>query len=94
MKAYGGVEIERHSFLTLALDGSQCSASSPGLYTPPSPQGFRAGVDAFDRSKFVAPSRSPIIIPSISDPVPSETILYKYQILSITLHKVLLCPDK
>jgi len=35
MKAYSGVEVELHSFLNLALDGSQCSASCPGLFTPP-----------------------------------------------------------
>jgi len=69
------------------------------VYLPPSPssspqQGFRAGLDAFDKSKFVAPSRSPTIIPWISSPLPTEAILYKYQILSITLHKPLLCPDK
>jgi hypothetical protein len=32
MKAYGGVEVELHSFLALASDGSQCSASCPDLF--------------------------------------------------------------
>jgi hypothetical protein len=93
MKAYGGVEVECRSFLTLALDRSQCSASCPGLFIPPQ-QGFRTGLDAFDKSKFVAPSGSPTMIPWISSPLPTEAILYKYQILSITLHKPLVCPGK
>jgi hypothetical protein len=34
MKAYGGVEVYIHVFLTLALDGGEWSASRPGHFTP------------------------------------------------------------
>jgi hypothetical protein len=34
-KAYGGVEIPIHSFLTLALDGQEWSALIHGHFTPP-----------------------------------------------------------
>jgi hypothetical protein len=34
MKAYGGVEVYLHAFLTSALDGSEWSASRPGRFTP------------------------------------------------------------
>jgi hypothetical protein len=35
MKTYGGsVEVYLHSFLTLALDGGEWSASRPGRFTP------------------------------------------------------------
>jgi hypothetical protein len=34
MKAYGGADIEIHSFLTSALVGGEWSASRPGRFTP------------------------------------------------------------
>jgi hypothetical protein len=34
MKTYGGVEIQLHMFLTLALDGGEWSASHPGRFIP------------------------------------------------------------
>jgi hypothetical protein len=34
MNMYGGVEVQPHSFLTSALDGSEYSASRPGRITP------------------------------------------------------------
>jgi hypothetical protein len=34
MKAYGGVKIEIHIFLTLALAGGEWSALRPGRFTP------------------------------------------------------------
>jgi hypothetical protein len=34
MKTYGGVDVWTHVFLTSALDGGECSASRPGIFTP------------------------------------------------------------
>jgi hypothetical protein len=34
MKAYRGVDVEIHIFLTLALVGGEWSASRPGSFTP------------------------------------------------------------
>jgi hypothetical protein len=34
MEAYWGVEIQRHAFLTSALDGGERSDSRPGRFTP------------------------------------------------------------
>jgi hypothetical protein len=34
MKTYVGVEVQLHSFLTSALDGSEWSASQPGRFPP------------------------------------------------------------
>jgi hypothetical protein len=33
-KAYWGVEVQLHAFLTSALDGGEWSASRPGRFTP------------------------------------------------------------
>jgi hypothetical protein len=34
MKAYGGVDVEIHIFLTSGLAGGEWSASRPGRFTP------------------------------------------------------------
>jgi hypothetical protein len=34
MKTYGGVDVQIHIFLSSALDGGECSATSPGCFTP------------------------------------------------------------
>jgi hypothetical protein len=34
MKAYWGVEVQLHEFLTSALDGGEWSASDPGRFIP------------------------------------------------------------
>jgi hypothetical protein len=34
MKAYGGMDVETHVFLTSALVGGEWSASRPGWFTP------------------------------------------------------------
>jgi hypothetical protein len=34
MKVYGGVDVQLHIFLTLALAGGEWSASCPGRITP------------------------------------------------------------
>jgi hypothetical protein len=65
MKAYWGVEILLHAFLTSALDGGEWSASRPGHFNPrertPGTHwigdwvGPSAGLDAVMRRKFSAP---------------------------------------
>jgi hypothetical protein len=67
MKTYGGVEIQLHAFLTLALYGGKWSASRPGRFTPgervPGTHwigggvGPRAGLDAVARRKLPATAR-------------------------------------
>jgi hypothetical protein len=60
MKAYGGVDIWIHIFLTSALVGEEWSASRPGRFTPGthctggcvSP---RAGLDDVEKRKFLTP---------------------------------------
>jgi hypothetical protein len=49
MKAYGGVDVETHIFLTLALAGGEWSASRPGRFTP----GGRASLDNVEKKKFL-----------------------------------------
>jgi hypothetical protein len=34
MKTYWEVEVERHAFWTLAVEGGEWSGSSPGRFTP------------------------------------------------------------
>jgi hypothetical protein len=34
MKAYGGVDVQIHTFLTSALVGGEWSATRPGRFTP------------------------------------------------------------
>jgi hypothetical protein len=63
MKAYGGVDIQNHVFLTLALVGSEWSASRPCRFTPsertPSIHwiggwvGPRASLDGMEKLKFL-----------------------------------------
>jgi hypothetical protein len=45
MKTYGGVDVQIHVYLTLALVGGKWSASRPDRFTP----GERAPVYALDR---------------------------------------------
>jgi hypothetical protein len=63
MKAYGGVDVERHIFLTSALVGVEWSASHPGRFTSgeraPSTHwiggwvGPRAGLDDVEKRKLL-----------------------------------------
>jgi hypothetical protein len=63
MKAYGGVDVYIHNFLTSALAGSEWSASRPGRLTPreraPGTHWIggwvdpRAGLDDVERRKFL-----------------------------------------
>jgi hypothetical protein len=57
MKAYGGVDVQIHIFLTSALAGGQWSASLPGRITPGTHWigGWvdpRAGLDDVEKRKF------------------------------------------
>jgi hypothetical protein len=63
MNAYGGVDVQIHIFLTLALIGGEWSASCPGRFTPgeraPGTNliggwvGPRAGLDEVEKRKFL-----------------------------------------
>jgi hypothetical protein len=63
MKAYGGVEVWIHIFLTLALVGGEWSASHPCRFTPEERApgthwiggwvGPRAGLDDVEKRKFL-----------------------------------------
>jgi hypothetical protein len=80
MKTYGGVDVYIHVFLTLALVGSEWSASRPGLFTPDTFLigcwvGPRTSLDDMERRKIMPPmglelcplrpsSLKPVIIPT------------------------------
>jgi hypothetical protein len=54
MKTYGGVDVETHVFLTLALVGGEWSGSLPGRFTPGTHWigvwvGPRAGLDDMEK---------------------------------------------
>jgi hypothetical protein len=76
MKAYGGVDVYIHIFLTSALAGDECSASRPGRFTTgetaPSTDWIgswvdpRAGLD--DVEKILNPSGIRTPIPRLSSP--------------------------
>jgi hypothetical protein len=63
MKAYGGVNVSIHIFLTSALAGGDWSVSRPGRFTPKETPprthwirgwaGSRAGVDDMEERKFL-----------------------------------------
>jgi hypothetical protein len=63
MKAYGGVDVQIHIFLTLALAGGEWSPSCPGRFTPreraPGTHWIegcvdpRAGLDDLEKKKFL-----------------------------------------
>jgi hypothetical protein len=65
MKAYGGVDVYIHIFLSLALAGSEWSASRPGRFTSgeraPGTHWIgvwvdhRAGLDDVEKRKFLPP---------------------------------------
>jgi hypothetical protein len=61
MKAYGGVDVQIHIFLTSALAGGEWSASRPCRFTPgeraPSThwEDPRAGLDDMEKWKFLPP---------------------------------------
>jgi hypothetical protein len=63
MKTYGGVEVQIHIFLTLALDGGELSTPRSGCFTPGERApvthwigdwvGPRAGLDEVEKRKFM-----------------------------------------
>jgi hypothetical protein len=57
MKAYGGVDVYIHIFLTSALVGGEWSASRPAALSPgkepPVPIGQEAGLDDVEKRKFL-----------------------------------------
>jgi hypothetical protein len=61
MKAYGGVDVEIHIFLTSALVGGEWSDSRPGRFTPGTHWiggwvNLRASVDDVEKGKLLTPS--------------------------------------
>jgi hypothetical protein len=58
MKAYGGVDVYIHIFLTSVIVGGEWSASRPGRFTPGTRWiggcvGPRAGLDDVEKRKFL-----------------------------------------
>jgi hypothetical protein len=63
VKIYGGVNVQLHLFLVLALDGGELSALCPRHFTPKERPpgtdriggctGLRAGLDALEKIKFL-----------------------------------------
>jgi len=50
MRAYCGVQVQLHKFLTAPLDGGEWSASSPGVWVGP-----KAGLNPMGKAKFLYP---------------------------------------
>jgi hypothetical protein len=81
MKAYGGVNVAIHIFLTSAVVGGEWSASHPGRFTPGERAygthwigGWldpRAGLDDMEKRKF-SPYRYSNSDPSVAHPVASR----------------------
>jgi hypothetical protein len=65
MKTYGGVEVQRHAFLTPSLDGGEWSASCPCRFSTGEGtcctqwiggwEGTRTGLDAVEKRKTSSP---------------------------------------
>jgi hypothetical protein len=80
MKAYGGVDLKIHIFLTLALAGGEWSASHPGRFTPAERASGthciggsvdpRAGMDGLEKRKFLHPPGLGTPTPRSSSPPP------------------------
>jgi hypothetical protein len=65
MKAYGGVDVYSHIFLTSALVGGEWSASRPGRFTTGErARGTKAGLDAVEWRKYPTPVVHPVARPS------------------------------
>jgi hypothetical protein len=73
MKAYGGVDVQIHIFLTSALAGAEWSASRPGRFTPGEGAAGthwiggwvrpRAGLDDVEKRKFLTlPGSDPSVV--------------------------------
>jgi hypothetical protein len=78
MKAYGGVDVQTHIFLTSALVGGEWSASLPGRFTPEerTPDthwlggwvDLSAGIDDVEKRKFFDPTGIRTPTPRSSSP--------------------------
>jgi hypothetical protein len=91
MKAYGGVDVQIHIFLTSALVGGKWSTSRPGRFTPPPERApgthciggwvdRRAGLDDMEKWKFLTlPGREPR---TLSHPARSQSL---YRVTSCSL---------
>jgi hypothetical protein len=76
MKAYGGVDVQIHIFLTSALAGGEWSASRPSRFTPGKKipgthwiEGWvdaRAGLDDVEKRKFLT-------LPGLETPTPRSS---------------------
>jgi hypothetical protein len=95
MKAYRGVEVQIHVFLSSALDGDECSASHTGLCAPEErvPDfhwigdrvGLRNRLDAVEKLNFFAENRTSISSPSRYQPVSVLPMLSRF--LSVIMIK-------
>jgi hypothetical protein len=82
MKAYEGVDVQVHIFLTLALAGGEWSASLPWRFTPGErAQGthwiggwvdLRAGLGDLEKRKILGPTGTRTSTPSVVKPVASS----------------------
>jgi hypothetical protein len=83
MKAYWGVEVQLHAFLTSALDGGELLASRPGRFTPRERTPLthfiggwvdpRAGLNVVVIRKFPAPTWTRTqIIQAVAQPYTTE----------------------
>jgi hypothetical protein len=81
MKAYGGVDVYSHIFLTSALAGGEWSASRPGCFTPKerAPGTHRIGGWVDPRAELDNMEKRKFRPPSVVQPVASHYTDYAIQ---------------